>query len=478
MEKTTEFGTSNWLRQLSAAPRFRRNTALLAVAAALLSLQAIWAAQPQLGDVLWSYDFVPNTSFSTWCPTVAPDGTVYIGTAIAGLFAITNDGTTASAKWVLTNIGGATAPALATDGTIYVYAGLTLYALNPDGSQKWSTNWGNGDTIAAPAIGRDNTIYLAHDGYLYAFSPAGTEKWQTPCTNSGDYLTPALALDGTIYIAGISATSIWAIAPDGTPKWNFPLVSPDTWSSAAESVAIGGDGTLYCAAFPFSLYAISPAGGNLWLGTSGVLFRGSAAVGRGGTIYVGDAQGLNAFDPSGALKWHTVLASYWHSPPRSAVPAIDANGIIYYCDSNHVFALSPAGVMQWSSGLDYNNITFPVISPVLGPNGTLYTCSGNKLYAIYYGSTPADAPWPTDRQNARHTGKVEKPWLQQPVRRNDGTVTFQLYGQLGEPLTIQGSTDLSTWMPITNVFATAVPMDFVDTTATNFPIRFYRASSP
>jgi hypothetical protein len=173
-----------------------------------------------------------------------------------------------------------------------------------------------------------------------------------------------------------------------------------------------------------------------------------------------------------------VVGGYWHGSPRAPVPAIDANGTLYFCASNNVWAFNPAGAVLWMSpGLQWNDRSSPVISPLLAPDGTLYACFGTKLYAIYYGSTPANAPWPTDRQNARHTGKVEKPWLGQPVKQN-GAFAFQLYGQLSGPFTIQASTNLHTWISLTSSVATAVPMDIVDAAATNFPTRFYRASSP
>ena len=82
------------------------------------------------------------------------------------------------------------------------------------------------------------------------------------------------------------------------------------------------------------------------------------------------------------------------------------------------------------------------------------------------------------RQNLRHTGKVEKPSLNQPQKRSDGGFQFQLQGELGQGYTVLGSTNLNTWTSLTSFVATTVPMDLVDWTATNFPIRFYRASSP
>jgi outer membrane protein assembly factor BamB len=38
-----------------------------------------------------------------------------------------------------------------------------LYALNPDGSQKWSFTTGH-DVDSSPAIGTDGTIYVGSDG--------------------------------------------------------------------------------------------------------------------------------------------------------------------------------------------------------------------------------------------------------------------------------------------------------------------------
>ncbi len=43
---------------------------------------------------------------------------------------------------------------------------------------------------------------------------------------------------------------------------------------------------------------------------------------------------------------------------------------------------------------------------------------------------------------------------------------------------VEYSTNLSIWTSLTTVVATNVPMDVVDLTATNFPARFYRTSSP
>jgi hypothetical protein len=82
------------------------------------------------------------------------------------------------------------------------------------------------------------------------------------------------------------------------------------------------------------------------------------------------------------------------------------------------------------------------------------------------------------RQNARHTGKIEKPSLHQPKRRADGNFEFQLHAQLGQTNTVEASTNLMTWTPLADIVVTNVPMDVVDLSASNFTSRYYRAFSP
>ena len=81
------------------------------------------------------------------------------------------------------------------------------------------------------------------------------------------------------------------------------------------------------------------------------------------------------------------------------------------------------------------------------------------------------------RQNARHTGKVEKPSLQNPQKGTDANFQFQIYGQLGTTNTIQASPDLSNWNRLTDALITNVPTDFTDLDSTNFASRYYRALS-
>ena len=75
--------------------------------------------------------------------------------------------------WSFKTGGWVTSPAIESDGSIYVGSQDNyLYAINPDGSQKWAYKTGNG-VHGSPVIGSDGTLYVgSDDGYFYAIKTA------------------------------------------------------------------------------------------------------------------------------------------------------------------------------------------------------------------------------------------------------------------------------------------------------------------
>ena len=101
-------------------------------------------------------------------PAIAPDGTVYIGSGldVFSLFALKPDGTQ---KWVFTTGGWIlSSPVIGADGTIFVNPlDDDFYAINPDGTLKWIYNTGQTDVpISSPAIGPDGTVYTCGSSQL------------------------------------------------------------------------------------------------------------------------------------------------------------------------------------------------------------------------------------------------------------------------------------------------------------------------
>jgi len=191
----------------------------------------LYAIDSTNGNEKWRFtipippsQFIPPGTKKTYTmvessPAIGSDGTIYVGSAvkmfdqednplstIGKLYAI--DPNTRTEIWSFPSDNYIDAevwssPAIALDGTIYFGTGWgsdsNVYAINPDGTQKWSLSTG-GSVESSPIIGSDGTIYVgSSDRNLYAINPNGTVKWtyNTPCC--GWVASPAIGADGTIY---------------------------------------------------------------------------------------------------------------------------------------------------------------------------------------------------------------------------------------------------------------------------------------
>ncbi|NOX53723.1 MAG: PQQ-binding-like beta-propeller repeat protein, partial [Planctomycetes bacterium] len=275
------------------------------------------------GKVKWTFsvgraDIVPQIKLGR-------DGTLYFGTirgpsrrAECRFYAVDPRG---RGKWsvLLTDSGSLCSPAIAPDGTIYV-GGDRLRAVDAqDGSLKWTFDVAT-PAHAAPAVGRDGTIYLAGPGWdqrkpdahrLYALNPDGTEKWSLRvgwCES-----TPAVADDGTIYVTGwnIDApvagppTGLHAVSPEGRLKWSYRTYFPDwhfhgrqrglPWGSDCSPI-VGADGTVYFGADTGVVYAVNADGTLKWRLDVGGEFDIRPAIDAQGTLYICHAGGPGAFE--------------------------------------------------------------------------------------------------------------------------------------------------------------------------------------
>jgi len=378
-------------------------------------------------------------------PAIGDDGTIYVtnkGTATRGLYAINPDGTL---KWSylkgMPTVGVwdiMSSPVLGPDGTIYMQNEWSnLFAVNPNGSLKWNTT--NLSTSLAiglptPSVGSDGTIYIGADS-IYAFNPDGTQKWRSNIINyigsstSNTFRSgPAIAADGTIYIGGsgyfgdfptnYGSTAIFAINPDGTVKWQY-LMLGNSWIFS--SPAIGADGTIYVGVETGAadtdnnyVYAMNPDGTLKWryVVEGGRTIRSSPAIGSDGTIYIGTKAGpvLNALflalNPNGTLKWeYEVIRVHPTQDDMYCSPTIGADGIVYVgAETGYLYALNPDGTLAWT----YDTGSAIVwSSPAIDNDGTIYIGDMNgRLFAIGSSSLGlANSPWPKIHHDNKNTGR-------------------------------------------------------------------------
>ena len=383
-------------------------------------------------DVL-KWKFLTDKPIYYATPAVDNEGTIYVGTGVyigtisGSLYAIYPDGTL---KWKYDFINNANSPVIGEDGTIYIMDRMNvLYAFNPSGSIKWQyDDWIEDDFPEVGqrcvAIGYDQTLYIYVGLDLYAINPDGTRQWVFDAGPGGTECgaSPGIGSDGTIY-AILGKEILHAVNPDGSLKWEFYLENWDEHSYT--SLALDADDVIYFGTenrYGGYVYAVYPSGTLKWRIFAGSErpVRASPVIDVDGTVYTATkayshrrpAEVL-AISPQGFITWRYALESVHFTPDDAyATPAIGADGLIYAAaETGFVYALNRDGTLAWKQDL-YCGLNWS--SPTIIDDGTLYigtmTNEGGALCALQTQSMGyADSPWPTFRQNnmnnARYNGQ-------------------------------------------------------------------------
>lgn len=180
----------------------------------------LYALYPNNGTLKWRF---PTDHWIRTSPCIADDGTIYCVSLDEYLYAINPDGTF---KWK-TDVGAGTSPTIGQDGTIYCGYNK-LYAINPvNGSVKWSYDNSGNIRGGTPCNSIDGTIYFGTDsGWIYAINPDGTEKWSKHI-GSRIESAPAIGEDGIVYTGVFYETYgyVYAFGPGEANK--IEIESPE-----------------------------------------------------------------------------------------------------------------------------------------------------------------------------------------------------------------------------------------------------------
>lgn len=276
-------------------------------------------------------------------------------------------------KWhfFINNTEGFSSPAITNDGSVYIgsLGGNCLWAINPDGSEKW--HFDCNFISSSPCIDSDSIIYVGSGQKLYAINPNGTEKWQYPTNGPIMNSSPVVDSNGTIYI-GSSDSCLYAINNNGTYKWKYHTNGP-----VYSSPALISNGSIYIGSCDGGLYAINNNGSFGWRYNTGGAINTSPAIDDSGIIYFGSSDHyFYALHPNGILKWRILLGGSINTSC-----AIDNNGIYVGCDDGYLYAFSAADSIRWQFKVDDYAV---YASPVVDNNGVIYIGGSNSniLFAI------------------------------------------------------------------------------------------------
>lgn len=356
------------------------------------------------GSQRWAF-----TTLSTAMPgailssaSAGPDGTLYIGVEVGTatstlasgrLFALNPNG---SQKWVFTAPDWVdSTPAVGGDGTVYFgcWNGV-LYAVRPDGTKRWEYKAGS-FIASSPALGSDGTLYIGAGSDLVAVNPDGTLKWSFPAVDWIDS-SPAVGPDGTVYV-GSWDNHLYAVTAAGEEKWRFA-----TDDTIVSSPAIAADGTVYFGSRDVRVYALAPNGTLRWSFDTGDTVEGSPVLGADGTVYVGSTGGrMFALNRDGTERWRYPAAG---QPALNAIyssAAVRADGSIVFSSSNDaLYALRKDGTLLWREAIDESGDS----SPLVTSDAIYLGAADKKLYAFNSTAGSLATDWPQFRRDPQRTG--------------------------------------------------------------------------
>lgn len=370
------------------------------------------------GTVKWTFETGGGIESS---PVIGSDETIYFGSHDGFLYAVGSDG---SLKWKFkvadpvydqrwkTAKAIMATPAIDKNGLIYINGSSNyLHAINPDdGREKWKfpIKWSN-DFWNSPSIAADGTILIGtarnestqdkegRPSGVYAINPDGTEKWRYPI-DAGVTSIPAIGPDGSIYIGAAESVNnhgkVFALDQNGKYKWEFTM---EQWEESSATVA--EDGTIYIGSKEGNLYAINPDGTEKWRFATGAGLSIVPAIAQDGTILFGSWNGkFYALNPDGTKKWQFDTPEGFEA--LSSSPAVGADGTIYFGHTQKgLYALNSDGSQKWH----LENPNDVISSPAIGQDGTVYVGAWDKkLYA--FGSSTKDVDLTKKQESQQNKG--------------------------------------------------------------------------
>lgn len=190
-----------------------------------------------------------------------------------------------------------------------------------------------------PIIGADGTVYEPTGGGLAAFDGnTGAGKW----SNSLAGAILAIDKNSTLYDCDQAGDTLYALSSStGATNWSSSFNN----YSAFTYVVVANDGNIIAIRQDYYAYGISSSGMQLW-----------------------------KFCPS---------ESY---VSQDAVPAIGKDGSVYILGDATLYSLNAGtGAVNWSFSVPTTGGNALELSPVVGPDGTVYVSDGfGNLYAVNY----------------------------------------------------------------------------------------------
>ncbi len=278
----------------------------------------------------------------------------------------------------------------------------------------------NDAITASPTIGHNGTIYVGAGGYfggggdssMYAINPDGTLKWEYKTDSgltypqaAGIFSSAAIDDEGAIYF-GSNDAHLYVLEDSVTYaklRWRFEQFFWPFYSSPI----VDDSGTVFVGSLDFRLYAINSDGTLRWDHVANWCIFTSPIFGPDGLIYFGSKDhNLRAFRnvlPYGEVVWTHSVGTFFDGHLIDSSPAMAEDGTIYVGSDPYGAAGQtpvPVDTTFWAINMDgTRKWGFPMgdgveSSPAIGHDGTIYVGSFDScVYAIEDHGTEGVLKW-------------------------------------------------------------------------------------
>ena len=224
-------------------------------------LGGLRALRPSDGSVVWQRSFC---CYGQGAIALDSAGNLYAGTdgnnyGSSGLWSWSPGG---ASRWTrLSGIGGALSdklfgtPAVSPANTIYVAsASGTVYAFDTNGTPVAGWPSATGSPVPSDlgndplAVGASETVYIKTVSGVFAINPNGTKKWSYSPGGDGS-LSPVVILDKDENVYFAFGNTVYSLTSAGALRWSVPINAPGR-------LYIGAGGVLYAISAHQQLYAV------------------------------------------------------------------------------------------------------------------------------------------------------------------------------------------------------------------------------
>jgi outer membrane protein assembly factor BamB len=338
-------------------------------------------------------------------PTVADDGTIYVGSDDGHLYAINpGDG---SLEWKFPSFGSIgpvrSQPAVGNAGTIYFGSeDGKIYAVSPAGAELNAFEIQANIPVHSPLVGAGGKVYVGADNSkFYGFDASLNREWEFTAAGPISYGRPALGPNGNIHISHrIEANGrIYSLNPairETDPAGAlFPVTAEREWEfDVGDGIQFmpGIDqltGTIYSDRSGNRIVAIKATGTQDWEFNLGTDFDSTPVVGKDGTVYFGADDGklyaINPVDRKNGVAFPTSREwAFTTGGEVDTTAALAPDGtIVVLSNDDTLYAVNPDGTEKWNFPIPVTP-GLPDSSPTIENQGVVYvgSSSDNSLYAI------------------------------------------------------------------------------------------------